>query len=35
MRKMIVAITGASGIIYRYNLLKALNKIDEVERKEK
>lgn len=31
MRKMIVGITGASGIIYGYNLLKALNKIDEVE----
>ena len=31
MRKMIVGITGASGIIYGYNLLKALKSIDTVE----
>jgi len=31
MKKMIVGITGASGIIYGYNILKALKNIDEVE----
>ncbi len=31
MKKIIVGITGASGIIYAYNLLKALNAIDDIE----